>query len=164
MNDLAIDLRGLLGLLRRQVRLILITAIAVIGAAALVVFSITPIYTASALVLVDTAQKNLLSPDFFLGVAGTDNARVESEMEIMRSDTIVMSVVRDLNLVSSEEFGVRIGWVDRIAAIRAGETEPSDRGSCPPECVEAQYPAQWSFSDADTPTSSRFRYAQKRLP
>ncbi|MDB5622387.1 MAG: hypothetical protein JWR39_950, partial [Devosia sp.] len=47
-----IDLRAILGLLRRQVRLILVTALLVAGLAALVSLALKPVYTAAALVLV----------------------------------------------------------------------------------------------------------------
>ncbi len=116
MDDFDIDIRGLLGMLRRQARLIIITAIAVVGITALVTFSLTPIYTGSALVLVDTNQKNLLSSDFAIGGPGTDDARVESELIIIKSKATLLKVIERLDLVSNPEFGVKLGLTDRVLA------------------------------------------------
>ena len=52
MNDQGFDLRSILGLLRRQARLIAITVLAVLVVATAAVFTMKPIYTASTLVLV----------------------------------------------------------------------------------------------------------------
>jgi capsular exopolysaccharide synthesis family protein len=116
MDNFDIDLRSLIGLLRRRIRLIVIVTIVVLGGTALAVFSLTPIYTAGALVLVDTSSKNLLSPDLSLNAATMDNARVESEMEIMQSDGIMLNVIQKLNLVADPEFGVKLGTTERILA------------------------------------------------
>jgi succinoglycan biosynthesis transport protein ExoP len=115
MDNFDIDLRSLIGLLRRRLRNIIIITVVVVGATALAVFSLTPIYTAGTLVLVDTSYKNLLAPE--LSISSTmDNARVESEMEIMQSDAIALQLVQKLNLVADPEFGVKLGTVDRLLA------------------------------------------------
>jgi succinoglycan biosynthesis transport protein ExoP len=116
MDETEIDLRGLLGLLRRQLRLILGAIVVIVVAAAIVVFSLTPSYTASALVLVDPSSKNLLDPASELGSASTDNARVDSEVEIMRSEAVLLEVVRSRNLVADPEFGPRLGILASVMA------------------------------------------------
>ena len=52
-----LDVRGFLALLRRQFRLILVTIVLVMVVSGIVVFSLTPIYSASALLLVDPSGK-----------------------------------------------------------------------------------------------------------
>ena len=78
IDDDEIDLRSLFGLLRRQLRLIFFTTVLVVGLVVAYLFSVTPIYTASALILVDPAQKNLLDPSASFGNSSTDSARVAS--------------------------------------------------------------------------------------
>lgn len=116
MDDADFELRNLVGLLRRQLRLIIIVLVVAVGLAALVVFSLTPKYSASALLLVDTSQKNLLDPSYQGGNAEIDNARVDSEVEILQSTSILMTVIKDMNLVSDPELGVKLGLVDRVMA------------------------------------------------
>lgn len=114
MDDFDIDIRSLLGMLRRQLRLIVVTLLAVVGVTALVTFSLTPVFTASTLVLVDTSQKNLLAPDYAIGMVGMDDARVESEIVIIKSDSTLMRVVKELNLVADPEFGPKLSVMDRL--------------------------------------------------
>jgi capsular exopolysaccharide synthesis family protein len=112
-----IDLRVLLGLMRRQLWLILSVAIAMIFLISVVVFSLTPRYTAQALVLVDTSSKNLLDPETGTTNGSTDNSRVESEVRIAQSDSVLLNVARDASLVSDDEFGLKIGLFDKVLAL-----------------------------------------------
>jgi succinoglycan biosynthesis transport protein ExoP len=122
MGESEIDLRGLIGLLRRQLRLILGTVIVIVVVATIVVFSLTPIFTASALVLVDPSRKNLLDPAAEMMGASSDNARVDSEVEILRSDAVLLEVVRANNLLGDPEYGVRLGMLQSVLAfLRLGD-------------------------------------------
>jgi polysaccharide biosynthesis transport protein len=116
MNETEIDLRGVIGLLRRQLRLIIGTVVVVIAVAAIVIFSLTPVYTASTLILVDPSRKNLLDPAAEMMGASSENARVESEVEILRSDAVLLQVIRANNLISDPEFGVRLGLMQSVLA------------------------------------------------
>ena len=60
MENTSFDLRNVFGLLRRQLRLIAITVLVIMAVASVVIFTLTPVFTASTLVLVDTSRKNLL--------------------------------------------------------------------------------------------------------
>ncbi|MEO8684693.1 MAG: Wzz/FepE/Etk N-terminal domain-containing protein [Devosia sp.] len=114
MDGTEIDIRGILGLLRRQFRLILITLVSVVAIVGIIVFSLTPIYSSSALVMVDPTNKNLLEPDAQLGSSSSDNARIDSEVEILRSDSILLKVIDAEKLIADPEFGVSLGLRDRI--------------------------------------------------
>src|SRR5690606_15492378 len=116
MDESGIDLRGVIGLLRRQLRLIVGTIVVMVVLAGIVVFSLTPTYTASALVLVDPSTKNLLDPGAEMIGASSENARVDSEVEIIRSAAVMLEVVRANNLVSDPEFGVRLGMLQSVLA------------------------------------------------
>jgi len=112
----AINIRGLFDLLRRRLRLILAAFIICLGIAGIAILALTPLYTASALILVDPVRENLLQPQVQGGGSASDNARVDSEVEILRSNTVLLSVVRNEGLVSDPEFGVRLGIRDRFLA------------------------------------------------
>ncbi|MGV8833385.1 MAG: GumC family protein [Devosia sp.] len=114
MDETEIDLRGLAGVLRRQFRLIMVTLVAVVGAAGIGAFALTPIFAASALILVDPGSKNLLDPQSDFSSAGADSARIDSEVEILHSDSIMLRVIASENLTSDPEFGPTLGWRARI--------------------------------------------------
>jgi uncharacterized protein involved in exopolysaccharide biosynthesis len=115
MND-AIDLRMVLGLVRRQIWMILWVTLAITFAVAVIVFSLTPRYSAQALVLVDTTSKNLLNPDNAVASGSTDNSRVEGEVRIVQSDAVLLDVIKDGGLISDPEFGLKTSIADAVLA------------------------------------------------
>lgn len=108
------DLRSGLGLLKRQYKLVLLSLFVVVALATLLTYALTPIYTASTLVLVDPSKKNLLSDDDAVSAYSGDSARVDSEVRIIRSASVMLSVVDQLSLVSDKEFGVKLGWREKL--------------------------------------------------
>ncbi|MEK1932108.1 MAG: Wzz/FepE/Etk N-terminal domain-containing protein, partial [Pararhizobium sp.] len=112
--DAEIDLKGILGLIRRQLWLILSTIATILILTIIFTYSLTPKYTATSLVLVDTSTKNLLDSDNILSNPSADNSRVESEVGILKSDRILLNVVSENNLVSDGEFGIEVSLKDRI--------------------------------------------------
>lgn len=116
MEEADFELRRVLGLLQRQLRLILITLVVGLGGTALVVFSLTPVYQASALVEVQPRDRNLLDPSGDFDTGASDMTRVASELEIMRSDAMMLGVIKKEALTSDAEFGPRLGLLDRILA------------------------------------------------
>lgn len=110
-----LDLKAIVALLRRQMRLIILTIAVFFGAALIYLFSATPVFTASTLILVDPAQRNLLDPSEQLASpASAANARVDSEVEILRSDATALGVLDDHGLVRDPEFGPQISLMDRV--------------------------------------------------
>jgi len=114
MDESEIDLRGIFALLRRQLRLIAMVFVAVVGLAAFVVFALTPVYTASALVLVDPSRKNLLDPETQLSSSAADNARIDSEVEILRSDNVLLKVIEAEDLASNAKLSASLPLKTRI--------------------------------------------------
>lgn len=123
MDSSEFDIRTAIGLVRRQAWLILSTVLIIVGVAALYVFLQTPIYTASTLILVDPRQKNALDPDSQMSLLPTDNARVESEVEILKSPSTQLDAITRLDLVKDPEFGARLGAVDRLMVFLKLRTE-----------------------------------------
>ncbi|KRA45706.1 Wzz/FepE/Etk N-terminal domain-containing protein [Devosia sp. Root635] len=114
MDENELNLRAIFGLLRRQFRLIVVTVVAVVALATLVAFTLTPTFTSSALILVDPSNKNLLAPEAQMNSSAADSARIDSEVELARSDNVLLRAIRDENLVTDPEFGVSIGLWPRV--------------------------------------------------
>ncbi|PLW76052.1 GumC family protein [Cohaesibacter celericrescens] len=117
MDDSEFDIRHLVGMIGRQRKLIVSTVILAVALAVIALFAITPKYTASALILVDPSQKNLLDPRAASGFSNTDSARVDSEVAIVASDRVLVDVVRSQNLISDDEFGVKLGIKDKLLTL-----------------------------------------------
>jgi polysaccharide biosynthesis transport protein len=111
-----VDLRGLLGLLRRRLWLIVVTAGLCLALAAGALYALEPAYTATALILVDPSKKNLLDPEQQMLGSSSDSARVDSEVELVKSEVTLRSVVARLDLIADEEFGVKVGLTDQLLA------------------------------------------------
>jgi len=122
MNDPAlnrddeIDLRGLLGVLRRQWRVILSTVAVVMLLSITYLFSVTPRFTAEALVSIEP-NRQAMSDDIAQAMNSTSvSARVDGEIEVMRSDGLLLQLIRSQSLVTDAEFGVTFGRWDRFLA------------------------------------------------
>jgi len=109
-----IDIKAIVALLRRQAWLIGLSALLVLAIAAAYLVAARPIYTATALVLVDPNSKSLIYSDSASVSGSSENARVESEVEILRTPSVALEVVRAENLVADPEFGPRLGLGDKI--------------------------------------------------
>lgn len=117
MDEQEIDLRAILGVLRRHVRLIVLVVVTVLVITGGVVYSLKPEYTATTLVYVDTARKDLLDPEALAGgSSAADNARVDSEVEIVRSIPTLLRVIQDANLLNDPEFMPKLGLRQELMA------------------------------------------------
>ena len=126
-----LDLRDILQLLRRQLRLILLVSALVIGAAVLYVVSVTPVYTARSLIMVDPTQQNLLEADDTMRRAPMiDNARVDSEVEILRAPATTLAVIQSAGLVTDDEFGPSVSFLKKSACV--WDWAPMSRHLAPP--------------------------------
>ena len=115
----SIDLKSLIDLLGRQIRIIA-SVLIVSLACAIAYLSLTPqTYTAQTLILFDPAQKNLLEADADDPSALTHTARIESEVGILRSPAIALAVIDAAELLTDPEFseqGRAFGLVSGVSA------------------------------------------------
>ncbi|SEP95432.1 capsular exopolysaccharide family [Devosia sp. YR412] len=117
MDEQYFDLRSVLGVLRRRFRLIAMVLVAVLIVTSGVVFSLKPEYTASALVMVDPSRKDLLDPDGMQGTSSSsDSARVDSEVEIVKSMPTMLRVVEKAGLLQDPDFQPTIGLRQQLMA------------------------------------------------
>lgn len=127
MNDQEFDLRRMLGVLRRQWRLIVLTAILVMGLASLAIFSLKPAYTASTLVLFNPGSTNLLNPTTTVMNSASESSRVDSEVEIVTAETTLLTLIENLKLLEDPEFAVQRGLREQLMILLrlAEATEPT---------------------------------------
>lgn len=109
-----LDLRALIAVLRRQYKLALLTVVCTLGLALAYLFQATPMYTATALVLVDPRTKNILSEADAQSMSTTaENARLESEVVILTSPTVLLATIQNAALLADAEFGPSVGLIDK---------------------------------------------------
>jgi succinoglycan biosynthesis transport protein ExoP len=121
---------ALVGVMRRQLVLIALIVVSALGLG-LAYLIITPSqFTATAMLMVDSrriAIKSEPSAEF-----GYDPARMESQVHVVRSETIARSVIRDLRLTEDPEFvgdgpgliGMLVGPVVRLFGEETPLSEP----------------------------------------
>ncbi|NEX45330.1 polysaccharide biosynthesis tyrosine autokinase [Rhodobacter sp. ETT8] len=115
MQSSEIDLKELIGILRRQSRLILITFFVFLIPAVLYLMLATPMYRATALISIDAGGSNLLDPGSIENSQSAIlNSRVDGEVEVLRAEATVMAVVQAGDLISDPEFGPRLGLTEKI--------------------------------------------------
>ncbi|CAN7288765.1 GumC family protein [Rhizobium sp. LjRoot254] len=101
-----IDIKSILGLVRRQIWIIVSVVIGILALTVLATLSLTPSYTATAKVLVDPSYKDLLRPATDAQYSNTDNFKVDSEVALIATDNVMLQVIQEYGLVNDSEFGV----------------------------------------------------------
>jgi len=115
LNPTEIDLRDIFAVLQRQRRLIGLTVVLIVGAAFIYLMTATPIYQSSALLQIETRGSNLLDPSSGDGLqSAVVNSKVDSEVEILRSQATALAVIERASLLSDPEYGPSIGLRERI--------------------------------------------------
>jgi succinoglycan biosynthesis transport protein ExoP len=104
-------------MLRRQAWFVLAVILAFNLLTLLGLSQIPPIYKTSALVIVDPWQQSMLDADRSVPSQPADAARVESEVEILRSPSVLLAALRKLELAQDAEFAPRPGWGARLASL-----------------------------------------------
>ncbi len=117
---------------RRNARLIALTTL--VGTALVtgaVLFGLTPQYRATATILVDTRERDILKDREAVGRAGPENGAIESQAELIKSPAVLRKVAEKYRLYEDEELmgstGL-IGWIKwlLISPLGAVFGEPSD--------------------------------------
>ena len=113
------ELRRIWSVVQRYKWAILTLAGAASLIAALVVFAMTPIYTASATILIESQQSNVVSIEEVYGVDTKNAEYYKTQSEILSSRPIVESVIHSLSLTENSEFNTsqksssfRLDWRD----------------------------------------------------
>jgi polysaccharide biosynthesis transport protein len=116
-----LDLLSLARIAYKQWPLILGAALTCLFLASLLVLTTTNKYTASVFVLVDTSKNSLLQKQDASADRVLDPGLVESQVEIFRSQSVALTVVRELKLLENTEFiKKRTGFISSIFSSVAG--------------------------------------------
>lgn len=126
------DLRNLTAILRRRFRTLTLTALGVMAIVLLVVFQLERQYTATALVVVDSRESQLLGFEPAFSEAFGLNPAVDTEVEIARSASVLSRVGQDLQPALFEEFLLQPSIVDVVLLILRLAERP-----------DAAIPANW---------------------
>ncbi len=103
-HDGAIDVFGLVELILRRKWLILGTTVAVVALALTALWVVGPRYKATARLLIDPRELRVLQNEVVQPSLGSDMVLVESQVEIVTSETVLSRVVERENLVADEDF------------------------------------------------------------
>ena len=90
------DLGGLMDILRRNARSILLGTLAGLSLGILYLALATPVYTATTTVLIDPRSRKIVSDEVVQGGLGSDLVLVESQVPIITSDTVLRRAVMKL--------------------------------------------------------------------
>ncbi|MDP1875913.1 polysaccharide biosynthesis tyrosine autokinase [Phenylobacterium sp.] len=102
------DLRRLFNVFRRRMRLFGAIAALVFLAAIFITFTATPMYTATANVMLDTRQERVVSAEAVLSGLSADSSVVDTEVEILKSRRLAERVVNALQLSQDPEFNAEL--------------------------------------------------------
>ncbi len=103
-GDDAIDFRVILAVLRRRKHVILGCIVLVTLLAAVIVFQLTPRYTAEASIMLDTRKNPMVDLQSVLSGQQVDSAAIRSELEVLKSRTLAQKVADKLDLYFRPEF------------------------------------------------------------
>jgi len=120
-----------LALLGRQYPQMIFTLVLCISLAGVYLLTAQKRYTGTAVLLIDSRKmQGLQTQASFGGENPIDSAMVDSQVEILKSETIASAVIKDLRLIDTAEFtGSQGGLLGRIAILFSGasdEPRPTD--------------------------------------
>jgi len=120
----------LFGFLRRRWRPIATTAAILVGLAVLYIVTAEPLYTATTRLLIDTEQGNPFQNRTVVAESQAENALVESQVEVLRSDDTARAIVAKLDLTRHPAFtetgGGLLSGLRALLGSKTEEKEPSD--------------------------------------
>jgi len=111
-----IDLVVLLRILRVRREVILGTAAAVVALTLIILSQLTPLYSASSIVMLDQQKNNLEDLSSVLSGMPTDQAGIQNQVQILTSRDLAEHVIDKLNLKDDPEFhGAANSWTSGLA-------------------------------------------------
>ncbi|HVY57324.1 MAG TPA: polysaccharide biosynthesis tyrosine autokinase [Xanthobacteraceae bacterium] len=96
--------RSTVGFLRRQYFIIAAVTLLVLALGVTYLFTTPPSYTAHAMLMIDARKVQLFQQPSVVGDAVVDSSMVESQVELLKSENVALSVIKDLHLAEDPEF------------------------------------------------------------
>ena len=97
-DDVGLDLRELVAVIRRRAMLIASVTVLVALAGLIYAMQLVPVYTATASVLVDPRRTSVVDTKSVVSSIGKDSSAIDSEVELIKSTSVAQRVVNKLNL------------------------------------------------------------------
>ncbi len=119
----------LAGFLRRHRMLLLACLAATVLLALCYLLTATPRFTATATLMIDAKQADLLQQHPAVSDAQIENALIESEVEVLRSPGLARKVVADLKLGTDPAFAGRPSMLSRLASLLRPPAGSQDGGA-----------------------------------
>ncbi len=107
-----IDIRRALRTLWRRKLLLFGTIFLITGSTGVLVFKVTPTYTAETLIVVGQQKTNLINIERLLPDARLDLLQVQTEVETLKAETLAADVAQQLSLFRDPEF-IEPGFLER---------------------------------------------------
>jgi polysaccharide biosynthesis transport protein len=112
---------SLIGFVRRQYSVIVFVSLLALLLGAVYIFTSAPRYTAHAILVIDSHKPQFLQSEAQLGAAPMDGSAVDTQIEILHSENVALSVIKDLHLNEDPEFvSPRAGFLGTIANLVTG--------------------------------------------
>lgn len=115
-----LDLKRLLAVFRRRLRLFAAVALLVLVATVILTLRATPMYTATANLIIDRQQQQVVDTQAVLSGLPADSSTVDTEVEVLRSRQLAERVVDTLNLTQDPEFNSRLAPPGPIGSVIGG--------------------------------------------
>jgi capsular exopolysaccharide synthesis family protein len=116
MDESSIELRRTIDLLRRQAGLIISSVLICFGIAIIALLLLRPVYSATALLRIKTDHNSTFAAEKSPPTPADDNARMGSEVEIIRSDQNLLRVINEQRLADTPEFAARYAVLEAVLA------------------------------------------------
>ncbi len=100
----AFDVRGLIGVVRRRWKVLAASVISITLLAALVVFQMTPLFSATSSVAINTQKTQIVNVEQVVGGIAPDLAGMETQATILRSPTLIGKLIDKLKLYNDPEY------------------------------------------------------------
>ena len=117
-QESGLDIKELLGILRRRRNVILATVLLLTSLAVLAGLQLTPKYTATALVMIDPRTSNVVDVESVIQGLGTDASTVESQVRLISSRFQLEQLASDLGIFNDPEFNAALRNPDRTVEMR----------------------------------------------
>lgn len=119
-------LESFIRILRRRFRIVLYTALTLVALAAMYAFVTPTSYTARALMAIESKRVQLFQPQQPTSAdAQNESAMVDSQVEILKSENVLIPVVRGLRLTENSEFA-RGGLFGRLLELISALVSPNE--------------------------------------
>jgi len=112
---------AIIGFIRRQYSVIVFVSLLSLLLGAVYIFTSAPRYTAHAILVIDSHKPQFLQSEAQFGAAPIDSSAVDTQIEILNSENVALSVIKDLHLSEDPEFiSPRAGFLGTIANLLTG--------------------------------------------